>query len=229
MSLETKRLYEFGPYRIDAKKRLLQRDGEVVQLTPKPFDLLVLLVESGGQVLSKEYLIKHLWPDSFVEEGNLTVAISMLRKALGESPGQHRYIVTVPGRGYKFVADVRSLWNETASLIVEERTASHIVVEHEEAEPRTGGTALTRVGLGVKARTLGIMAIMALLIIPAIIVAALIWRSSNRQLTQTDARSLSALNFIPLTNWKSEPGDNPNTSAATFSRSDRWENNCFLV
>ncbi|HJQ69016.1 MAG TPA: winged helix-turn-helix domain-containing protein [Blastocatellia bacterium] len=99
--------YEFGPYRLDLLNRLLLKHGQVVQLTSKAFETLALLVEHHGQVLRRRDMMNRLWPDSFVEEINLTVHISALRKALGETPSHHRYIVTVPKRGYSFVAPVR--------------------------------------------------------------------------------------------------------------------------
>jgi DNA-binding winged helix-turn-helix (wHTH) protein/tetratricopeptide (TPR) repeat protein len=99
--------YEFGPYCLDPLNRRLLKHGEVVQLTSKAFDTLVLLVKNHGQVLQKREMMNQLWPDSFVEEINLTVHISVLRKALGEDPRQHLYIVTIPKRGYSFVAPVR--------------------------------------------------------------------------------------------------------------------------
>jgi DNA-binding winged helix-turn-helix (wHTH) protein len=106
MSVPSQAICEFGPYRMDAAKRLLLRDGEAVSLTPKCFEILLALVENSGQVVDKEGLMHRVWPDSFVEEGNLTYNISVLRKALGEKANEHRYIVTVPGRGYQFVASV---------------------------------------------------------------------------------------------------------------------------
>jgi DNA-binding winged helix-turn-helix (wHTH) protein len=99
-------IYESGPYHVDGAKRLLLRDGEVVPLTPKCFEILLALVEKSREILDKEGLMNRVWPDSFVEEGNLTYNISVLRKALGEKANEHLYIVTVPGRGYQFVASV---------------------------------------------------------------------------------------------------------------------------
>src|ERR1700682_2283363 len=101
-----KHCYEFGPFRVDPGKRLLLRGGEPVSLTPKAFEILLLLVERQGEVLLKEELMESIWRDTVVEEGNLNRNISTLRKVLGESPSDHRYIVTVPGHGYRFVADV---------------------------------------------------------------------------------------------------------------------------
>ena len=106
MTRQTQGIQEFGPYRLDAAKRLLLRAGEVVPLTPKCFEILLVLVENSGEVIDKQRLMNRVWPDSFVEEGNLTYNISVLRKALGERANEHHYIVTVPGRGYQFVAGV---------------------------------------------------------------------------------------------------------------------------
>lgn len=97
--------YGFGRFRLKVAERVLLREGELVPLTPKVFDILVTLVEHGGQVVSKEDLMKRIWPNTFVEEGNLTQNISLLRKALGETPGGVQFIETVPRRGYRFVAE----------------------------------------------------------------------------------------------------------------------------
>ena len=102
MGQKTGHLYKFGPFLLDTAQHVLARQGEPVTLTPKTYDMLLVLVESHGRLLSKEELMKALWPSSFVEESNLTQQISMLRKALGESAGEDRYIVTVSGRGYCF-------------------------------------------------------------------------------------------------------------------------------
>ena len=101
-------IYEFGPFRLDARKRLLWRNGDIVALKPKAFDTLLALVERGGHVVEKDELMKRVWPDTVVEEGNLTFNISSLRKALGDDPRLHQYIVTIPGEGYQFVAGVRT-------------------------------------------------------------------------------------------------------------------------
>ena len=100
-------LYEFGAFRLNTGKRLLQRlDGTTVPLTPRVFETLLYMVEHRSIVLDKERLMEAVWPDSIVEENNLSQNISTLRRIFGETPGSHSYIVTVPGRGYRFVADV---------------------------------------------------------------------------------------------------------------------------
>jgi Tol biopolymer transport system component/DNA-binding winged helix-turn-helix (wHTH) protein len=123
-------IYEFGPFRLDAQKRLLLREGEIVPLKPKAFDILLTLVEGNGQVVDKDELMKRVWPDTAVEEGNLTFNMSRLRKALGDDPRRHEYIVTIPGEGYQFVAGVRATFDE---LVVHESTS--ITVEEVEEVP----------------------------------------------------------------------------------------------
>jgi TolB-like protein/DNA-binding winged helix-turn-helix (wHTH) protein/Tfp pilus assembly protein PilF len=99
--------YEFGEFQLDTGKRLLRRlDGTQVPLTPRVFETLLYMVEHHDAVLGKEQIMEAVWPDSIVEENNLAQAISKLRQVLGETPGSHSYIVTVPGRGYRFVAEV---------------------------------------------------------------------------------------------------------------------------
>src|SRR6516164_1714232 len=103
---DTAELYEFGPFRLEPVERKLSRNNERVILAPKAFDTLVILVRNSGHLLEKEELIRTLWPDSFVEEGNLSNNIFVLRRALGEDP---QYIETIPKRGYRFVGAVRQL------------------------------------------------------------------------------------------------------------------------
>src|SRR6266700_6327078 len=102
MPSQIKRLFEFGPFRLDPQKRLLLREDETVPLTPKAIETLIVLVENRDRVVSKDELMKTLWPDSFVEESNLSQNIFLLRKALGDSAQERRYILTIPGRGYQF-------------------------------------------------------------------------------------------------------------------------------
>src|SRR5258706_13251952 len=104
--METKAIYTFGPFRFERDARILLRDGKIISLTPKVADLLLVLVEKSGQVVTKDELIQAVWPDTFVEESNLTSNISIVRKQLGIHPGGGEYIETIPKRGYRFVAAV---------------------------------------------------------------------------------------------------------------------------
>src|SRR5262245_43013571 len=110
MSHQPKPIYEFGPYRLDAAERRLLRDGKVVPLQPKTFDVLLALVERHGRLLEKDDLMRAVWPDTVVEEVNLANNISILRKTLSENG--ERLIETVPKRGYRFVAEVCELTDE---------------------------------------------------------------------------------------------------------------------
>ncbi len=105
--------YEFGPYRFDLSKRVVTRAGETISLTPKATEILMLLVTNAGQLLEKDELLKEVWPDTFVEESNLTQNIFTLRRALGDERTGPRYIETVARRGYRFVATVRAISTES--------------------------------------------------------------------------------------------------------------------
>ena len=138
MTQQIKHLYEFGPYRIDPAKRLLLRGEESVQLPSKVFETLLVLVQHSEEVVSKDDLLKTVWPDSFVEESNLSQSIFLLRKALGETAQDHRYIVTIPGRGYRFTENVRFVAASEADLIMESHSQSRVTVEETEPGPEEG-------------------------------------------------------------------------------------------
>lgn len=107
MNEQSPKYYEFGPFRVDGLRRTLLREETSIPLQPKVFETLLALVRNSGRLITKQVLIQQIWPDSFVEESNLAQNIFMLRKALGEDKHEHRYIVTIPGQGYQFVAQVR--------------------------------------------------------------------------------------------------------------------------
>src|SRR5436190_3163349 len=143
-------LYEFGDFRLDTSKRLLQRlDGTTVPLTPRVFETLLYMVEHQDTVLDKERLMEAVWPDS-IEENNLSQNISTLRRIFGETPGSHTYIVTVPGRGYRFVAEVSDRTGNGSSnvngeqgiwpTLAENRTEAVTVNGRQRLPGKTGGT-----------------------------------------------------------------------------------------
>jgi len=152
--MKTQAVFEFGPYRLQPAERLLLRNGAPVMLTAKVFDLLVVFVENAGSLLERDTLLKTLWPDSFIEENNLTVNVSTLRKVLAESAGPVQYIETVPKRGYRFVAEVRQL-PQTDTVAPEKAPA--VAVPPEEEKPRirpiyrVGGVVLLLGALGLAA------------------------------------------------------------------------------
>jgi len=109
MSLQTKHFYEFGPFRLDPEERLLSRENQPVPLPPKVIDTLFVLVENRGHLVDKDELMKRVWPDAFVEEGNLNKNVFLLRKTLGKWDGGREYIETIPKRGYRFVAPINKI------------------------------------------------------------------------------------------------------------------------
>ena len=111
---QKRHFYEFDSFLLDETERLLLREAEPVSLTPKAFEMLLVLVSNAGLAMTKEELMERVWPDAFVEEANLAVNISMLRKALGDMPGGGQYIETLTRRGYRFAAEVREFWDDRA-------------------------------------------------------------------------------------------------------------------
>src|SRR5215510_686661 len=107
--------YEFGPYQLNPSTRILTRDGEGIPLTPKATEILLVLVKHAGQLVEKDELLKEVWPDTFVEEANLSQNIFTLRKALGDDRAEPKYIETIARRGYRFIAYVSILegFNQT--------------------------------------------------------------------------------------------------------------------
>jgi TolB-like protein/DNA-binding winged helix-turn-helix (wHTH) protein/Tfp pilus assembly protein PilF len=114
MAAPPKHIYEFGPFRLIPAERQLLRDNQPVSVAGKSFDLLVVLVENSGRLVEKEELLERIWPDSFVEEANLSVNMTALRRVLGEGHDDNRYVETVPRHGYRFVAEVKERWENGA-------------------------------------------------------------------------------------------------------------------
>lgn len=180
MHTQKPEIYAFEDFRIDTGKRLLLRNGVALPLTPKAFDTLFYLVENRGKVIGKDDLMAAVWPDTVVEENNLNQNISTLRRTLGESRGENRYIATVPGRGYRFVADVQSASAEVDEPVREVRDA---------AKPDSGfrGKRWLIPALAVA--------------VAAIAIAALAYRLVSRPSIHGDSaevRSLAVLPFQPL-------------------------------
>jgi eukaryotic-like serine/threonine-protein kinase len=149
MATGSKILYEFGPFRVDPEKQVLLRDNQPVSITPKTFETLLILVRHSREVVSKDALMKELWPDSFVEEANLSQNIFMLRKALGDTPEDRRYIVTLPGKGYRFVAEVRAVTQDGEDVIIASRSRSQVVLEQSDSAP---GETLATLPAGAQRR-----------------------------------------------------------------------------
>jgi len=146
-------IYEFGAFQLDTAERLLrQLDGTPVPLTPRAFKTLLYMVEHHNAVLDKERIMEAVWPDSIVEENNLAQAISKLRHVFGETPASESYIVTVPGRGYRFAAEVKEQTADAVSTASKVRQADEVVPRRalaaDHARTQTQGYEPTRAGLG---------------------------------------------------------------------------------
>lgn len=135
MNQSSRSIFAFDQFVLAPEEQLLLRDGQPVALTPKTFELLVVLVRNSGHLVKKDELLQQVWPDSFVEEVNLSVNISALRKALGEDQGVTRFIETVPKRGYRFVAPVRLIGDETTEIVLRRHLTASIVTEVDESIP----------------------------------------------------------------------------------------------
>ena len=127
--MSKRRYYNFDSFRVDPTERVLLCDGKPLSLSPKVFDTLLALVERSGHIVSKDELVEIVWPDVFVEENNLTQYVAAARRALGDNRQEHRYIETVPKRGYRFAPAVQIVTEESDSVIVEEQESLHIVVK----------------------------------------------------------------------------------------------------
>lgn len=150
MSRPTNRIYKFGPFSLDTKERLLLRDSESIPLTLKSFKTLVLLVENSGHVVERTELLDYVWPNTFVEEANLTQQVFTLRKILGTDQTGHQYIETVPKLGYRFAASVSKVQNAIGDLEEETEAQPRIITKDTLIDPdkRTDTLPLVNVGTG---------------------------------------------------------------------------------
>lgn len=192
------KVYEFGPFRLDPLKRLLLRGGRPVQITPKAFDTLLILVERGGRVIDKNELLELLWPDTVVEEINLNVQISTLRKALGEVANDHKYIVTVPRRGYTFVAEVRETDPVSAPVAAPSSDEPEMLLdapkEEQPGEKVDSSAASARAGK----RRAYIAAAILILLSSALLSLAWLSERARRHASDVKGRSIAVLPFKPL-------------------------------
>ncbi|MGO9087365.1 MAG: winged helix-turn-helix domain-containing protein [Terriglobales bacterium] len=196
MSVGDRHLYEFGPYRVDPDERLLLRENQPIPLQPKAFETLLVLIRNSQKVVLKDDLMKSVWPDSFVEESNLSQNIFVLRKALGEAGG--RYIVTVPGRGYRFVGEVNEVTPQAEAedeIIFATHSRSQVVVDEDSRHALwpalTAGKRRFRL-----AAWLGGLAVL-------VIIGFVVWRQTRLQRTSMPARVMLAV--LPFQNLTGDP------------------------
>ena len=191
-SQQATRLYEFGPFRVDTANRLLLRDGKPIPLKPKVVDTLLVLIENRGRVIEKDELIQELWPDSFVEEGNLTQNIYVLRKALDTGEGSESYIETIPRRGYRFAVEVKELSIEEGPTVA---AAADVVPL---AAPADAVPAIRGVESGAQISKRWVVIGSLLLVGLVLVVSYLLWNRSNASVANTEIKSLAILPFKSL-------------------------------
>ncbi len=201
-------IYEFGNFRLDAAKRLLLNGvGEIVPLMPKAFDTLLYLVRHNGKVIEKDELMREIWSDTIVEENNLTQNISILRRVFGEKPGEHRFIVTVPGHGYKFVAEVREKPEPPALAGGLNTEADHPQINTDEQRLETGNLKPKSENQPVKDKKQSakrektarfwLVAAFATVIIGLSLLGLYSWRT-NKQSSAEPIKTVAVLPFKPL-------------------------------
>jgi DNA-binding winged helix-turn-helix (wHTH) protein/TolB-like protein/cytochrome c-type biogenesis protein CcmH/NrfG len=196
--------YEFGPFRIDPAKHLLSREGQAVPLSPRAFDALLFLVQNAGAPLKREAMMQAVWSYAFVEDANLTVAVSHLRKALGQNGESQEYIETIPRVGYRFVAEVREVCDDAPSLIIEKHTSSRTVIE-EEIDP--GSSELTTSSVPVREQygkpRLAIFAHRkwkpaAIVFLIAVVFAGAVWVWRRSRSDRADAVVVRSIGVLPF-------------------------------
>jgi DNA-binding winged helix-turn-helix (wHTH) protein/TolB-like protein/Tfp pilus assembly protein PilF len=203
MQARTRRIYEFGRFRLDGDEGVLLKEGRPAPLTPKVFDLLLLLVESRGRLVPKEEIMSRLWPESFVEEVNVNRNISTLRRALDDSPNDPSYIETVSKRGYRFVAAVAEVDADETELILERRTSAEIITDEEEITDASGieGATLTagtvtRVGLSSRLRRdAALLLAVAMVMLAAAVVD---WWATGQRRRGATSGTLKSIAVLPF-------------------------------
>ena len=202
----TKLFYEFGEFRLDAEKHRLLREGEIVAVTPKAVEILRLLVERPGRLVERDELMNSVWRDVAVEDGNLTVTISMLRKVLGENDHGRKFIETVPRLGYKFVADVREVVEEVPSLVVEKQTLSRLVIDEEITLGRRSADPASHLHSSSRRKAMTIAATAGTVIIATAALAYMRpWNSKPRSAAPANIKSIAVLPFKSINPDKENP------------------------
>jgi len=181
MTTDPRIVYEFGPFRMDPDKQVLLREDQPIPVTPKAFETLLALVRRSREVVTKEELLKEVWPDSFVEESNLSQNIFMLRKALGDTAENRQYIVTLPGKGYRFAASVRTVTQQDEVLVAHARARTQIVIEENEPETEQALKTVPKAALPpkTKPRRAFYYYVAAVVVLSAALAGALFLRRSH--------------------------------------------------
>jgi TolB-like protein/DNA-binding winged helix-turn-helix (wHTH) protein/Tfp pilus assembly protein PilF len=196
MELKERHLYEFGPFRLEPAEHLLLRNGQAIPLAPKVFDTLLVLVQNSGHLVDKDELLRRVWPDTFVEEGNLTKNIFALRKILEGGRKGEKLIETIPKLGYRFVAPVKEL-REPALVGLKEDLASRVVTSSVEAARDQGASRRSRLASWRAAVLAGLSL--------ALILAVLVYMFLFRGLRDKYQPQIDSLAVLPLANLSGDP------------------------
>ena len=196
-------LYAFGDYRLDVVERLLIRGDQLIPLTPKVFDTLLVLVKHNGHLVEKELLMKEVWSDSFVEEANISRNVWILRKALGDDDGEHRYIETVPKLGYRFVAPVREV-NRLAHQVHIDTTAALIPSDFEAASEIPIGQLSSESARAQVLLNKWRLAIIGLCVVAIAAVGYAMFARRAWNMHEPEIKSLAVLPLKSLTNEKDD-------------------------
>src|SRR5262245_29245066 len=156
MSSLSGHIHRFSDFTIDIEQKVLLRGGKAIPMAPKVFETLLALVENHGRIVLKEELMKRLWPDTFVEESNLTFNIQQLRKSLGDNAREPLYIETIPRRGYRFIAEVKPLASPIAS--------AHPSLHARPTQINTGDKPVPPAPVLSKARVITVLAVVGVVI-----------------------------------------------------------------
>jgi DNA-binding winged helix-turn-helix (wHTH) protein/TolB-like protein len=194
MSEQTSDFYEFGRFRVKSDERLLLRGEDHVPLTPKAFDILLTLLENDGRIVNKDDLMKKVWPNTFVEEGNLTQNVSLLRKALGESANGPQFIETVPRRGYRFVAPVNRVAENGLDQVID--NAVKLPTNPQQAQPGVKASRSILDSRTFLSRRLPAIALTLAILVIAVAGIAYLSARNNAGASPSAIQSIAVLPFV---------------------------------
>jgi TolB-like protein/DNA-binding winged helix-turn-helix (wHTH) protein/Tfp pilus assembly protein PilF len=194
--MEPENIYEFGRFRLDREARILFSGGKNIALTPKAVEVLLVLVEKRGELVAKDDLMKAVWPDTFVEESNLTTNISILRRQLGVHPDGGEYIQTIPKRGYRFVAAVDLPGQKPTGPDLARAEEPSLELTPTDVAPKSLLSARARGALG---------AVLTVAVVIGALVGFNIGGVRDRFLRKTRPARIESIAVLPFVNLSSEP------------------------